>query len=435
MNTRLNVLLLCADDHRADALGGPTHPILHTPHLRALIENGSHFPRTYTTVPVCTPARGEILSGCSAMQNGVRWFNQTLNSDLPLLPQTLGEAGYQTFFTGKWHNDGGRQSRYERTRRVFNGGMMSHQMRFEEDPAPVIGFSSELFAEAACDFLGEQHTRPWFCHVAFTSPHDPRTPPDGFRPDPRSVPIPPNFMPEHPFDNGDMTIRDEQLEAWPRTPQAIQEHLADYYGMIEHQDAQIGRILQALEASGQADNTLVIYTSDHGLAIGSHGLMGKENLYEHSVRVPLILRGPGIPRAKAFEVLCYARDLFATICGLTGVPAPRHELLESRDLKAVLCGLEFHHRDAIYCVYRDAMRMAVTQRYKLILYPEGKRQLFDVMSDPHETCDLLQAWRYRSNEWYRAPEALDPYENIARDLNERLLAWQTQIGAPLTETL
>lgn len=431
MSGHLNVLLLCADDHRADAFGSANHPVLRTPHLRALMESGSSFTRSYTTVPVCTPARGEILSGCSALQNGVRWFNETLKPELPLLPQTLSEAGYETFLTGKWHNDGGPQTRYERTRRVFNGGMMLHQMRFEEDSGSVVGFSSELFADAAIDFIGEEHQKPWFCHVAFTSPHDPRTPPDGFRPDPKLIPIPPNFMPEHPFDNGDMTIRDEQLEAWPRTPQKIQEHLADYYGMSEHQDAQIGRILAALEASGQAGTTLVIYTGDHGLAIGSHGLMGKENLYEHSVRVPLILRGPGVPAGKTFEVLCYARDLYATICSLTDVPAPRHELFDSRDLKAVICGLEFHHRDAIYCAYRDVMRMIATPRHKLIEYPNGKRQLFDVQDDPHETGDLLQTWRYQANEWYQPQEKLEPFEAIARDLLQRLKAWQREVNDPL----
>ena len=111
-------------------------------------------------------------------------------------------------------------------------------------------------------------------------------------------PLPPNFKPQHPFHNGWMVGRDEALAAWPRTPEVIRAQLGEYYGMISHLDQQVGRILKALNSTGHADNTIVIFTSDHGLAVGSHGLLGKQNLYDHSMHSPLIVTGPGIPQAK-----------------------------------------------------------------------------------------------------------------------------------------
>src|SRR5439155_24083768 len=116
------------------------------------------------------------------------------------------------------------------------------------------------------------------------------------------VALPPNFLPEHPFDNGELRVRDELLAGFPRTPDEVRRHIADYYGMISHQDAWMGRVLAAAP-----DNTIVVYTADHGLALGQHGLMGKQSLYDHSIRVPLIVSGPGLPSGRRVDALtCHA---------------------------------------------------------------------------------------------------------------------------------
>jgi arylsulfatase A-like enzyme len=141
----------------------------------------------------------------------------------------------------------------------------------------------------------------------------------------KKIPLPNNFLPQHPFDISMLTGRDELLERWPRAPEAVQRHLADYYASITHMDAQIGRILSALEASGQRDRTIVVFASDSGLAIGSHGLFGKQNIYEHSMRVPLIFSGPGIPRGKRRDAFAYLHDVFPTLGALAEVPAPRRQ--------------------------------------------------------------------------------------------------------------
>lgn len=432
VDPRPNILLLCADDHRADAIGALGHPCVRTPHLDRLVREGTAFTRCYTTVPICTPARAELLSGRSAFRNGVRWFEEPLRPGLTLLPQALAAAGYATFFTGKWHNDAAPETRgYARTRRVFNGGMTLHEMCFEEENGTrAAGFSTDLFAEAAVGFIAAPPARPWFAHVAFTAPHDPRTPPARWRYDPATVPLPENFLPEHPFDNGEMTIRDEQLEAWPRTPAAIRGHLADYYGMISHLDEGVGRILAALEESGQAERTLVVYTGDHGLAIGSHGLMGKENLYEHSVRVPLLLRGPGVPHDRRQPALCHGYDLMPTLCALAGAPVP--DDLDGRSLVDLLSGLRHAHRDSVFGAYRDVQRMVCTGRWKLIEYPHaGRRQLFDLETDPHELRDLLRPWRYAATEWFSPSSDGEEFARIARRLRQRLRVWQGEVNDPL----
>ena len=140
--------------------------------------------------------------------------------------------------------------------------------------------------------------------MAFTAPHDPRSPREDYigMYDPESIPLPGNFKKYHPFAfdilNGSLNNRDESLAPWPRTPEIVRESLADYYALISHLDSRIGDIIETLKKEGLFENTIIVYAADNGLAIGSHGLLGKQNLYEHSTKVPLIISGPGIPEAE-----------------------------------------------------------------------------------------------------------------------------------------
>ena len=161
-------------------------------------------------------------------------------------------------------------------------------------------------------------------------------------------------MPEHPFDNGEMVVRDEQLAPWPRTPDEMRRHIAEYYAMITHLDAQIGRVLEALEATGQAENTIIVLAGDNGLAIGRHGLMGKQNMYDHSLHVPLIMSGPGIPQNRRSDALCYLLDIYPTLCDLVGVPIPG--TVEGQSLvPAMREGISIA-RDVVLCLSRRAAR-------------------------------------------------------------------------------
>jgi arylsulfatase A-like enzyme len=398
---RPNVLVLISDDQRFDALAALGNGQVQTPHMDGLVRRGFTFTHAFcmgsTVDAVCAPSRAMLMTGRTLYHTPIEIPNA-----LPIWPEVMRRAGYTTFATGKWHNGPASFARgFGDGAAIFFGGMANHLRvpvhdfdpsgRYDEKDARIgNAFSSELFADAAIGFL-RKHPRdkPFFLYTAFTAPHDPRMPPKEYaaRYDPNRIPLPRNFLPQHPFDNGELKVRDELLAPWPRTPEEIKRHLADYYGMITHLDAQIGRILQALEETGQAQNTVIVFTSDHGLAIGSHGLLGKQNLYDHSMRPPLILAGPGVPPGGKSDALCYLLDLFPTVCELTGVPAP--PTVEGKSLVPILTGKEPRVRDSVFGAYRDVQRMVRTEDWKLIRYPRiNKTQLFDVRNDPDELHDL-----------------------------------------------
>jgi arylsulfatase A-like enzyme len=432
-----NILFVVVDDHRADAIGALGHATVKTPVLDGLVRRGTTFTRATiqgSLMPaVCAPSRACLLTGNGVFRADAEpkldlgpVFEVQLPVDACTLPERLRAAGYETFVTGKWHNDLTALLRsFERGQKIFHGGMCDHTAvpvrDLEEirrgDPARVgDGFSSAIFCGAAEEFVRERaRSRPFFAWVALTSPHDPRTPPAEFRARylAAQIPLPKNFRPGHGFDNGELKVRDEQLVPRPLSPDVVREHLADYYGMISHHDACIGRVLTALRETGQEEHTLVVYVSDHGLALGSHGLLGKQNLYEPSVRVPLIIAGPGVPAARRCEALMHPLDLYATLCDLAGVTAPAG--LDSRSLVAAMAG-NGGGRESVGAVYMDFQRMISDGRWKLIVYRVGgieRVQLFDLSADPDECDDL----------------ASDP-GNATRiaALRVRLKTWQEETG-------
>jgi arylsulfatase A-like enzyme len=281
-------------------------------------------------------------------------------------------------------------------------------------------FSSELFTDAAVDFLRRyDEDRPFFMYLPYTAPHDPRMAPEKYDAmyDRDGIPLPGNFMPKHPFDNGEMLVRDEKLAPWPRTPEIVREHIAAYYAMITHLDDQIGRVLAALEEAGHAANTIVIFAGDNGLAVGQHGLLGKQNLYDHSVRVPLIMSGPGLPAGSRCDTLCYLHDIFPTVCELVGLPIP--ETVEGLSLLPSMRADEKRHRQTLYFAYREVQRAVRDERFKLIEYRVGGKrtaQLFDLAGDPAEVSDLADD-----------PEFADHRNRLRAELD----AWQAATDDPM----
>jgi arylsulfatase A-like enzyme len=186
-----------------------------------------------------------------------------------------------------------------------------------------------------------------------------------------------------------MNVRDELLAEFPRTPEETRKHIAEYYAIISHLDAQIGHVLEALHKTGKADNTLILFTCDNGLALGQHGLMGKQSVYEHSVHVPLIMCGPGIPQGERRDDLCSLTDIFRSVCELTGIPAPRST--EGESLVPAIQNRNRKERYAMYFSYRHFQRALRLNDWKLILYNvRGTKhtQLFDLRNDPWEMKDL-----------------------------------------------
>jgi arylsulfatase A-like enzyme len=407
---RPNVLFMIADDHRYDAVGALGDRTVRTPGLDALAAGGVVFGRHQTqgglSGAVCIPSRAQVLTGAGPFRSASSGRVDdtarlaTLPPERTSLPALFRAAGYHTHAIGKWHNDRASFARgFAGAERVFFGGMSAHEAvplhsfdptgRYPPEARRVAkGFSTELFAEAAIGFLERRPAgEPFFLYLAFTSPHDPRTPPEPFAGQYDPVPPPPNFLAEHPFDNGELRGRDELLAPFPRTPAEVGRHLADYYGMISHQDAWIARVVERLPA-----NTIVVYTADHGLALGQHGLMGKQSLYEHSLRVPLIVAGPGLPAGRRVEALSCHADLLPTLVELAGLPGP--EGVEGGSLVPAIGGGD-GPRAVVCAVFKDVMRSASDGRWKLISYRrsrergvgEDRLQLFDLLEDRWETRD------------------------------------------------
>lgn len=396
---RPNVLLLFSDDQRADAVAAHGNSYVDTPNLDRLVRRGFSFRESHVMGShhgaVCAPSRAMLMSGLQLF----RVYDDL--DGVSTLPELMGQAGYATFGTGKWHQSQASFARsFQQGRRVFFGGMSDHRQVPLRDLLPdgsfsevePGGFSTSVFAEAAIDFIDTRaaahatsgQAQPFLAYVAFTAPHDPRTPPAEVleRYPAGSVPLPPDYRAVHPFHNGWMTGRDEQLAAWPRQPEVIRAQLAEYYGLITHMDTEIGRILEALRRGGLEEKTLVVFASDNGLALGSHGLLGKQSLYEHSTRVPTVVAGPGVPHGES-HALVYLFDLFSTILAGAGLEIP--DGVDGRDLAPLWEGREQQVRSTLFTAYEDMQRAVRDGRWKLIRYPRlDHTQLFDLHRDPLE---------------------------------------------------
>jgi arylsulfatase A-like enzyme len=413
---RPNILFLFSDDQRFDTIGALGNPYIDTPNLDRLVRRGTAFTHAHimgSTAPaVCAPSRAMLLTGRGLFRIpesfAMPWSSSGKPGECPYItfPEHFRAAGYSTFVTGKWHNERPTLARgFSDGGAIFFGGMADHLATpvHEYDPSGKYPretaragetFSSELFSDAAIRFLeGYTDSAPFMMYVSYTAPHDPRMAPEPFasRYAPEEIPLPPNFMPEHPFDNGELRIRDEELAPWPRTPEIVREHVAAYYAMISHLDAQVGRVLEALDRTGHARDTIIVFAGDNGLGVGQHGLLGKQNLYEHSVRVPLLLAGPGIPEGETRDTLAYLHDLFPTICDLAGLDTP--DSVEGRSLARALARPKTVVRDSIYYLYRDFQRGVRRGPWKLLRYDvDGQQhtQLFNLDQDPYELRNLAE---------------------------------------------
>ena len=381
-----NILFLFTDDQRWDTIHALGNPDIQTPNLDKLVEQGFTFNNCYCqgswSGAVCLPSRTMVLTGQSVWRIPRARNAQQVGPEVcaRTLPAVLKRAGYVTMRSGK----GGNTCNYALAE-------FDQNTNDGDDRRPN---SSKAHADRAIKFL-ESHdgNRPFFIQLSFDKPHDPRrAPPELMQMyDRNTLPLPASFMPQHPFDNGELYIRDELLAAFPRTEEEMRQHLGDYYACVTEIDIQVGRILEALAARGFAENTYVVFSSDHGLAVGgAHGLMGKQNLYE-SNKPPLLFTGPSVPHGKS-DALVYLYDLYATFCDMAGADAPK--AMEGASLMPIVRGEKPKVRDYLYGAYRSGQRMVRDDRWKLIKYHvAGKKhvQLFDLKTDPDELHNLATA--------------------------------------------
>ncbi|MEM9251129.1 MAG: sulfatase-like hydrolase/transferase [Planctomycetota bacterium] len=454
-----NVLVFVADDQTHRSLRALNNPEVHTPNLDRLAARGTAFTHAHHqgswTGAVCIASRAMLLTGRMLYRCG-----GDSCGDYPLFGEAFGDAGYHTYCVGKWHNFGNTQERCFAEHGPDGPGMWGstpfdfRKLVPEGDPTqsaylrPAPGnewtpddrsrkghwfacdrsvdptgyeHSSTRWANGLIEYLDRRANspdEPFLAYCAMHAPHDPRQAPteylDLYPVD--DIELPPNYLPEHPFDQGDHALRDEQLAPWPRTEHAVRTHRREYYAILSHMDAEIGRALDRLEALGLADNTIVVWTADHGLAVGEHGLMGKQNMYDHSVRVPLIFAGPGVPAGVCRDQLVYQHSTYATLCELAGVPLP--ETVQFPSLVAAMQDAASRPHETVFTAYRHYQRMCRDGTHKLILYPHlGRWQLFNTAEDPFETDDLALE-----------PGALERHRGVIDSLFESMTGWQRLAG-------
>ena len=406
-SARPNLLFIFADDQRADTIAALGNTVIKTPALDRLVKRGVAFDQAYmqggTNGATCIASRAMLLSGQSLFH-----IDESLKRD-QTWPAAFRDAGYLTFISGKWHNGPENLPRsFEVAKKVFTGGMANPLKIPLSDyvdgkmAAPTIQpnkHGCEIFAEEAIACFTKKSDRPFFCYVPFDGPHDPHIVPDEFpiHYAAKDIPVPTNFLPQHPFNNGEMSVRDEELLPWPRSKEQIQQMLADYYRYISYLDSLVGRMLDALEKSPSAKNTIIVFAADSGVARGSHGLIGKQNLYEHSLRVPLIIAGPGIAENQRTQSMCYLYDVLPTLGEICHVKSPPKS--DGVSFSKTLITPSEAARDRLYFGYRDLQRGMRDDRWKLIHYPKiNTTQLFDLKNDPYEVNDLASNPDYTAQE-------------------------------------
>ncbi len=439
--TKPNFLFIFADDQTYESIRALGNQEVITPTLDKLASEGMVFTHAYNMGAwhgaVCVASRTMLNTGrfvWNAYRNEKK-LNE-LAKERKLWSQLLEDAGYETYFSGKWHvqiNPGEIFNHVKHVRpgmppsvpEAYNRPVEGQPDAWSPYDTAFGGFWkggkhwSEVLADDAEEFLSlaAKSDKPFFMYLAFNAPHDPRQSPKKFVDmyPLENISIPENFLPEYPYIGKigyGRNLRDERLAPYPRTEYAVKVHRQEYYAIISHMDTQIKRIIEALEKTGKKDNTYIFFTADHGLAIGSNGLMGKQSMYDHSIRPPLFVIGPDIPKNKKNDADVYLQDIMATTLELAGVQKPPYIEFSSLLDLAREKSSESHYK-SIYGCYTNAQRMIRRNGFKLIAYPQAKALLlYDLSKDPLEMHDLGD----------------DPrYEEMKKELFNELLALQEQM--------
>ncbi len=444
-----NILWICTDQQRYDTIGALGNDQVSTPNIDKLVEEGVAFERAYCQSPICTPSRASFLTGMYPSSIRVnRNGNPTFPDFPPLISKLLADAGYECGLIGKLHltsafgrmearaDDGYAYWQYSHAPRddwrqghdyadwVREQGADLAELIKDPAGAPAELHQTTFCAEKTIEFMHSERDRPFFASVNIYDPHPPFNPPQAYREmfDPREMP-PPLFRESDLAQQASLAAVDFQSQARhpseldissPILPQSPTPSLiepatagardaaslkAAYYAMIKLVDDQLGRIMAALENSGQRQNTLVIFTSDHGEMLGDHGLIQKGcRFYDGLARVPLIWSWPSrISADLRSPALVELTDIAPTLLEFCGLPIP--EYMTGISLLPILCGRKSpeRHRDYVRCEYIDALdlpdgsvaSMTFDGRHKLAIYHNhGLGELYDLQNDPGEFVNL-----------------------------------------------
>lgn len=412
-----NILFIFADDQTYLGVNALGNNEVITPNIDKLASSGVTFTHTYNmggwNGAVCVASRAMLNTGRFI------WRAKQSQNNYPEMKEKgqfwslmLQNAGYDTYMTGKWHVEQSAESIFQTVRHVRPGMPKSVPEAYnrplsEKDTTWLPwhtkygGFWeggkhwSEIVGDNAIDFLNlaKESENPFFMYLAFNAPHDPRQSPKEYVDmyPLENVSVPASYLELYPYKDSigcGSDLRDEKLAPFPRTEYSIKVHRQEYYSIITHMDDQIGRIISRLKETGQDKNTYIIFSADHGLSVGNHGLVGKQNMYDHSMRVPLIVVGPDIPENEKREMQVYLQDVMATTLDLAGIEKPEYVEFNSL-IPAINMEVGASPYSEIYGAYINVQRMVRTDNYKLIIYPKAKKiRLFDVVNDPNEMNDL-----------------------------------------------
>lgn len=418
-----NIVFLLADDQRFDTIRALGNNEIHTPNFDRLVKMGTVFTEAHipsgTSGAICMPSRAMIHTGRSLFH--IDGEGQNISRDHSILGEHLQANGYDTCGIGKWHNGIESYARsFSSGGDIFFGGMWDHwhvpvshfdttgkydnkkkyTMNFQQknstmnincDEITIGVHSTDLFTKKALEKLHDRpKDSPFFMYVSYLAPHDPRTMPEKFKNMymAEDISLPKSFVKEHKFEIGIEDIRAEHLAAYPRNEYEIKQHIADYYAMISHLDESIGTILDTLEGDDLLKDTIIIFTGDNGLAVGSHGYMAKQSHYDHSLRVPLIMAGAGLPQNKCIDSYVYLMDIYPTLCDLLGIDTP--DTVEGKSLVPLITGTAKFVREHLYFAYTDLIRSVKYKGFKLILYKNAldNTELFNIADDPDEIVNL-----------------------------------------------
>ena len=473
-STKPNIVFLYADDFAYWAINALGNEIIQTPNLDKLVAQGVSFSNAFNmggwNGAICIASRSMLISGRSiwkANEINRQWGEGNTAAHSQTWGRLMSNAGYNTFATGKWHIQADPEQIFEETVNINIGGMPADHLtgtpglydRVREayangedfyallppgynrplsetddswtasDPAHNGYWTdgthwSEVQRGDAINFIdaASRSEDPFFLYLAFNAPHDSRQSPKEFLDlyPLEDIPLPENWLPEYPYldEMGDLRVmRDEMLGPVPRTPYAIRTHIREYYAIISHLDAQIGLILQALEEKELMDNTYIFFTGDNGLSVGQHGLLGKQNMFDHSIHVPLLAAGPDLPSGTEVSSDIYLQDIMATSLSLAGIEKP--DFVDFNSFLNLANGVasELPLPNGVYGAYMDTQRMIRKDGFKLILYPRNRELLlFDLNADPLEMNDLSDNPQYAAK---------------VRNLFEGLLSLQAQMEDPL----
>lgn len=460
-----NIVLIYTDDQAYYTIHALGNKEIQTPNLDRLVRSGRSFTNAYNMGAwhgaVCVASRSMFISGrtvWNAKKMEEAWRNGEGGDKT--WGKIMERAGYNTYMTGKWHVAVDAKDVFQVTKDIWPGflpyatppnaklpGFVSNKSLNIPGYNRPLSANDDTWSPYDTSFGGywkggthwsiifknnaiahiraaAQQDKPFFLYLASNAPHDPRQSPkeyiDKYPLD--KISMPKSFLPENPYRNSignDASLRDEALAPFPRTALAIKTHIQEYYAAITFLDKQIGEILDALEATGQMDNTYIFFTADHGLALGRHGFMGKQTLFEHSMKPPLIVTGPGIPKNTICDKPVYLQDIMATSIELAGIQKP--DYVEFQSFLSLAKGTsEKNIHNAIYGAYMNVQRSLRKGQYKLIVFPKlNKILLFDLKKDPEEMHDLSANKKYRST---------------IKVLFEELLAQQKQLNDPLDIT-